>query len=774
MKRGAVMSNDDKQFLKLRNKWKEVLTGGENINLSDEDVLLKVNEIEREAKMYWNSIQKSEATKSLWSDLSNELPEKNTYESYERLEKMVMAFCIKGSGLRNNEALKTVIFDVLEWLYEKCYNENNELGQEWFYKMGIPMKINNIVIMLYDILPAEMIAKYMKAVLAFSMDSSYHGISTACNRVWRCLVIIMHGIITKSAERISFGIHELLDKSGLVFEYAEEGDGFYKDGSFIQHKDIAYNGGYGTSYIHTLAHILYIIHDSEWDIDRHYYKMFFDIIRNSFVPFIYKGQIMDMTRGREISRKDCTAHKAGHIVTEGIIIATKFADEANLNFMKGMIKYWIEAGTYVSFYKNATVFAIEEAKKIVNDTSVMPGEVQECHKQFIAMDKVVHLRKGYAFAVSMFSDRIANFESINYENIKGWHTGDGMTYLYNNDLSQFDDNYWITVDSKRLPGITVDSGTHIDENHQPKNIVQFKPKYYNLDSFTGGTSVAGRYGVCGINMYSEGCTLSSKKSWFMFDDEIVCLGSDINSSDNRKIETIVENRKVNTNAVLTIDGQSESFNKPWNKSFVHIKWAHLESGIRGADIGYFFPQGGEIETKFESRNGNWAEINEWYGDATNYTRNYISLSFNHGKNPVNQKYAYAILPNKTKEEVKGFALNPSFEIIENSSFVHAVRHNKLNITGANFWHDSVRSAGGITCDRKASIMFMIADGKVELSVSDPTHKNDGYIHVELNLSASHIISLDPRIEVEALSPVIKIKVNVKDAKGSTARIVLGM
>ena len=41
-------------------------------------------------------------------------------------------------------------------------------------------------------------------------------------------------------------------------------------------------------------------------------------------------------------------------------------------------------------------------------------------------------------------------------------SGDGTTYLYNNDLAQYADHFWSTVDPYRLPGPTVD--THARSN----------------------------------------------------------------------------------------------------------------------------------------------------------------------------------------------------------------------------------------------------------------------------------------------------------------------
>ncbi|WP_250313581.1 polysaccharide lyase family 8 super-sandwich domain-containing protein, partial [Staphylococcus aureus] len=30
--------------------------------------------------------------------------------------------------------------------------------------------------------------------------------------------------------------------------------------------------------------------------------------------------------------------------------------------------------------------------------------------------------------------------------LKGWHTGAGMSYLYNSDVKHYRDNFWVTAD----------------------------------------------------------------------------------------------------------------------------------------------------------------------------------------------------------------------------------------------------------------------------------------------------------------------------------------
>jgi hyaluronate lyase len=164
----------------------------------------------------------------------------------------------------------------------------------------------------------------------------------------------------------------------------------------------------------------------------------------------------------------------------------------------------------------------------MNDSSVTPLSELVQNKVFAGMDRIVHLRPGFGFGISMSSNRVANYESINGENLKGWHTGNGMTYLYNGDLTQFNKDYWPTVNSLRLPGTTTDGSQGA------------KNRYLSPKTWVGGSSVNGLYGTAGIELDMDNSTLTGKKSWFMFDNKIVALGAGITANDSRNVETIVE------------------------------------------------------------------------------------------------------------------------------------------------------------------------------------------------------------------------------------------
>ena len=449
-------------------------------------------------------------------------------------------------------------------------------------------------------------------------------------------------------------------------------------------------------------------------------------------------------------------------VMGAIIRLAEVAPSTDADAFDSMIKYWLQLDTDKTFLKQVPVDLIVAANDILSDSSITARGELVTHRQLPGMDRVVHLTPDFGFGISMSSSRIANYEAINAENNKGWHTGDGMTYLYNNDLSQFNDNFWPTVDSYRLPGTTVLKNTTQTANTR------------NDKTWVGGADLLGQYGVTGMELHPVGQSLEGKKSWFMFDDEIVALGAGIGSTDGIATETIVENRKLNGTGdnTLTVDGATEPATLGWSETLTDTNYVHLAGSVPGSDIGYYFPGGATVTGLREARTGNWKQLNSSsaWDDTTPYTRNYLSLSIDHGTNPTDQSYAYVLLPNKTSAQVSDYAGAPDITILENSDSVQAVRENSLNVTGINFWNDGPTTSGLVTSDSKASVMMRETTDDLELSVSDPTQANVGTIYLTIDKSATGLISADPRVTVIQYHPTITLKVNVNSAHGEASTV----
>lgn len=738
------------EFDTLRQKYAVMLAGGSTFDASDADIAARITRITATGQQYWDSMKKNSDRNRLWDDSPFGNDSASVTRTYQHLRDMALAYSTAGSSLQGNTQLKADLIGALDWMNTKVYYNGATMYQNWWHwQIGAPLALNDIVALVYSDLTSTQVSGYMAAVSYAQPTVAM----TGANRLWESQVIAISGINAQDAARVAAG----RDGLSALFPYVTTGDGFYADGSFVQHNFYAYNGGYGASLLSGIADLMYLLEDSTWDVTDPNSANVIQWVYNAYEPFIYKGNLMDMVRGREASRFGTQDDDAAVSVLASITRLADVAPAADSTAFKSMIKAWLSVDADKTFLSQVPVDLIVSAKDILGDSTVPARAELVANRQFTGIDRTVHLRPGFGFGISMASSRIGGYESINSENAKGWHTGDGMTYLYNNDLSQFNDDFWPTVDSYRLPGTTV-----LKNTTQPANSRTDK-------SWVGGASILGQYGVTGMELHPVGRTLEGKKSWFMFDDEIVALGAGITSTDGIGTETIVENRKLNAagDNALTVNGAATSSALGWAETASGVNTVHLSGSVAGSDIGYYFPGGATVNGLREQRTGNWKQLNsssEW-ANTTAINRNYLSLALDQGTNPSNAGYSYVLLPNKTSAQVSSYAAAPQISILENSASVQAVRENSLNVTGINFWKDEPTSAAGVTTDKKASVMVSKTTDSVELSVADPTQKNTGQVYLTLDGPATGLISKDPEVTVLQYTPTVKVKVNVNGAGG---------
>lgn len=756
----------------LRKKWATTLVPLDmNIDLSDKEIKGSIDSLVKNADNLWKTMNKERNKNYLWSNASSLTDPAHITLSYKNLLEMSKAFVIKGSYLKGNKELLKDITYGLDWIIENRYNSNNYYGNWWEWEIGSPQILNNIMVLLYDYLPYEKIKKYATTIKAY-VPSPYklwkgQYEATGANRVDLCKVIALRAILTKDPLELNTAKNALKP----VIQLVTKGDGFYEDGSFIQHGNIPYTGTYGAVLLEGMGEMLYLLKGSSWSLDNSDINSLYALIKNSFEPLTYKGLLMDMVNGRAISRGIEDFGYGVGVISPLLLYYIPSMTEATGNYYKSMIKNIINSNKNRDMKTFTTNLNFKiEIKKLMKNTSLKPYKKPPAAFNFANMDRFLYRKEDYAFGISMYSERTGAYEgNMNGENLKAFHTADGMTYLYN-DLEQFSGGFWATVDPYRLPGTTID-----------KKVL--KPgegtALSSPESWVGGTILEGIYGTAGmqLNKLSPqgkdvlGMDLKAKKSWFIFDNEIVAIGSDITSSSKTPIETIIENRKIldsNENKFI-IDGTTQSTSLGRNYNLFGVSWAHLSGNTPGTDIGYYFPNKYNINIKREARTGSWKDINSTKSDNP-ITRNYLTLWFNHGVKPYDGRYAYVLLPNSTKSQTEAYAKNPDIKILANDSNVHAVKENRLNLIGANFWNDKLHKMDIITVDKKSSVMVREALDYTAVSISDPTMKNKGFINVELNKSNRGVLSKDDNIEVIQTSPTIKFKVYVNNSRGKSFNV----
>lgn len=760
------------EFDTLRQKWADMLTGGASLTTADPTTAAAIASLTNTANGYWASLNKTAARTSLWSDIASTTVSADIHSNYSRLRTMALAYVTAGSTLKGSAALRADILDGLDWMYANRYNERKSIYDNWWHwEIGSPMALVDLATLMHGDLSATQLANYMRAIEKFTPSATTpaaggsSGTFTGANRMWKIYVVTVRGLLVKDAAKL----RAARDAFSTLFLYVTSGDGFYVDGSFVQHGKHPYTGGYGASLLNTMAPMLALLNGpnadsaggSSWQVTDPNLVNVFQWVYRGYEPLIYRGGMMAMMQGREVSRSGSSEHGTGHNVMQSILRVAEFAPPEDRVRMRAMVKYWAESDTSRSFVGTAPLALMADAQRLLADPAVTTrGELRGSFV-FGSMDRVAHLGAGFGLGLSMSSTRIYTYESINTENLHAWYTGDGMTYLYNADLTQFTDSFWPTVNPRRLPGTTVDA-TQARANGSGQST---SPSY----NWVGGAAL-GRYGVAGMQLDGWSNTLTAKKSWFMFDHEIVCLGSGITSTDGRTIETTVENRLLNSAGSngFTVDGEAKSAAPGWSETLSGVRWAHLAGRVAGADIGYYFPDTTTAKALRETRTGAWSDINVG-GSTAAIARSYLTLWFDHGSNPTNATYAYVLLPGRTVQEVADFAASPAVVVLENSGGIQAVRQTALGITAANFWNDGRASAGGITVDKKASVVMQNEGGFIEVAVSDPTQANTGTITVELASAATATVRVDEGVTVTQLAPTIRLTIAVNAARGRTFR-----
>ena len=742
-------------YKQLRDKWKMRLIGDGTHDMTDPDILQQVENANKSAKDLLGSLMKGDVDRPyLWDECKGTDLSKYVTMNYDRVKKLSVAYGLKGGELYQNQELKNTIISCLDWLYKNRYNETQTPYENWWeWEIGTPNQLNDVLAIMYDELSPERIKQHTDSIDHFI--SSVPDGNTGANRVWKSMVIAVRAIMAQDYEKVIRGRDALLQ----TFDYSVAGDGFYEDGSFIQHAKHAYTMGYGKSMLADLCNAMAFFENTIFEITNPKKNNIYDWIDNSFDPLIYKGAAMQMASGREISR-NYDDHYVGHQVVRAILTASTFAPEDKKPKLQSMVKTWVTEDTVRNFVATVPFNLMVEAKKLINDENVPDREPLTLYKQYAAMDEAVIRNKNFAFAVSLSSERCATFESINNENLKGWYMNDGMTYIYN-DLDQYTREYWPTVNPYRLPGITVDSRKKADGEGTGK-----KTKY----DFVGGVEIDKTYGVTAMEFGGLNSTLHAKKSYFMFDDEVVCMGTEINSDEGLEVDTIVENRRINEEGdnALTVNGEAAAEEKGETVDIENTLWAHLKGSTDGADIGYYFPAEGNVKFLREERTGTWLDINKNYGTDRKFTRNYLNIWLSHGKNPKNDSYYYALLPSKTVEETDAYAKKPDIRILRNSPELQAVSEKNTGVTGIVFWEKGEMSY--IKAANKCIVGITDKDGQLSIAVSDPTQKQTK-ITLEVKLPKLQLIEAAEGMEITQTSSNVTITINTKETLGKTFEAV---
>ena len=550
----------DADLDQVKDNWLRSLIGSaEENDMSDPYIAAKVNAIAETGKKTWESMSPRGTKDKLFTADKNTASADMTATA-GRIYDMALAYGTPGSVLYHNEVLRDDLIYALDWFEENRYGHNEMEGQGWRdansfnwwdWDIGTPAKlVPTLIIMEEDLLSqGRSISKY----LALYDQRNPTTERTGSNAFNIGQITIGSALLQHDAERI-LRVQDMLKPT---FQYVDngrsKGEGFYTDGSYIFHTKNPLNGQYGAEHLALVGPYLSMFAGTRLEIRYPMADNLADWIYNAFDKLIYQGKMFRMVEGRSPAGGIASARE----VLGSILDSMASLDAEDQQKMKAIVKEYIASEEQSAFYENLSLCQVLELTKIMKDDNVTVRPFQQFNHVYHNADKVVHQRGNFAIGISMSSSRIANYESINGRNLTGWYVSDGMTeYWVKDNYTQQPADYWNGVNPYRLPGTTVDT------QERPAVSISSGNEYLSGQDFVGAVSLEDTWGTAAMQLesyHSEGGTgstseiggplpahdssLMAKKAWFMFDDEVVALGTDISANDDAEVLTVVDNKR---------------------------------------------------------------------------------------------------------------------------------------------------------------------------------------------------------------------------------------
>ncbi|MEU0373534.1 polysaccharide lyase family 8 super-sandwich domain-containing protein [Streptomyces sp. NPDC006283] len=777
---GTPAQAADDRFEPLLARAEEQLTGGV-FDPVDPDFAAALSALDSQAATWLGGLDTSSGRVALWPDLSPASSPDKFGQSYTRLRTIATAWATPGTSLTARAEVLDTLIGSLRFLHTVGYHPNRtESGNWWFWEIGSPRALMDTCVLLRAHLPAEDLAAYVATVARFVPNPDRRTniptlAETGANRADKALIVALRGLLARDASVVPLardGLSDVRDSGrNSLLTHVTSGDGFYSDGSFVQHGSVAYTGTYGSVLLGAAGQLIALLAGSEWAVTDPRVDMLYEAVDRSFTPVLFDGLMMDAVRGRAISRERARDHQDGAAAVSHILQLATGAPEPYASRWRAVARGWIERNRETPYTSLVGIPALARAKALLTDPDVTPAERLTGHHVFADMDRVVHRRPGWAFALSLSSKRIAAYEGGNGENRRGWYTGDGMTYLYDgDDLDGFGDAFWPTVDPYRLPGTTVDTRPRADIG-TGSGTSTFRPS----NTVAGGAALGGRFGAAAMELIADGSTLRAKKAWFFLDNAVVALGAGITASDGRTIETIVENRNLHADGApdLRVDGRRQPPEQGWSAGLADAGWAHLE----GAG-GYVFPDYPErdatsvVRALREERTGTWRALNtgaDTGGSTTPVTRRYATLWFDHGVSPSAASYAYVLLPGASAVATGVWHHARPVRVLANNAAVQAVEARRDGLLAAHFWQAD--TIDGLSSSGPGTVLVRRHRGGVSVSVADPGRTVET-LTVELPFRVERVVRADDTVTVvPGRRPVLTVRVGGSRGHSHTADLI---
>lgn len=612
-----------------------------------------------------------------------------------RLREMGIAYTQTGNKYYESEDIYAKIVKGLEFWYAKHWIDSNW----WQNRIGHPQRLGEAFIAMYggkrDIRNEAIFASLVQRWRSEMGDPDYPADATTAGAN-KC-DIAMHWIYRACLTLHEADLAKAADRSFLIVQKTT-GEGVQYDWSYRQHGSQLYIGGYGYVFIQLVTRQASYLAGTKYALSGEKLNILSQFVRNAYLPVI-RGQRMSFsTLGRGVTRTENTKQ----INMLKILEMLKEVDSENSN--------------------EYTAAIARIGKESAPSTGLKPFQTH-----FNRGEYTIQQRPEYSFDIRMASNRMMRSEYDIKENRQGFFMSDGATGIYV-DGEEYGSilPFW---NWKKIPGTTVPDLTIMP---RADNYL-----FSGRSAFAGGVT-DGKNGVTAFDMVNDqalyaynddngfngvpsatgsrlpALNFGAKKSWFIFDKEIVCLGSGIYSGHDESVFTTVNQCRQSGEALVYTGNNSQTIGKG-DFSYDQVDW------VLNDKVAYFFPNKPALHVSNLTKTASWNDINS-NGSTDQISGDLFTVWFDHGVRPTNESYAYIIVPNiQNKAEASAYQTS-NIEILANTDSVQVVYHKELKQYGLAFFRACRFVGDQLAVEANTGCVLLIKNAdqpEMNVFVSDP-------------------------------------------------------
>ena len=331
------------------------------------------------------------------------------------------------------------------------------------------------------------------------------------------------------------------------------------------------------------------------------------------------------------------------------------------------------------------------------------------HTHYWRGDMTVHQRPEYTVSFKACSNnRIAKREiDTNWANYLGYFVHDGALEI-DIDGGEYA-NVFGAWEWDHIPGVTSPAGYGVTGIPHPEGSYLF-----TWGNFTGGVS-DGKYGCSVYDLIDKDAAVgtAAHKGYFFFDNEVVMLGSGVNSTNTLPIHTTVNQCNLRGNVVA--EDAAGAVSTISEQTFGNLRWLSHDN------VCYYFPEDASISVRAGNQTGSWSDCDPGNPGQGDYTIPVMKAYFDHGVTPADGKYVYYVLPARADIAAGKAALDKIS--YSNEKNVQWVYNQTLDIFQAIFYEACSVTVEGVAVSASEPCVMMVSgfkSGASTLSVADPS------------------------------------------------------